>query len=119
MESDPIRGKRIEWTFIDGPFAGRSFEHSFKADGTLEFRMLDAGGQGRPTKVARYEAATVGAGVHAVSYLGPSGYALTVVLDFRSGNLVAFASNEKELSMQRGAFKEVAAHGEARAAHPG
>jgi len=111
METDPIRGKTIEWTFTDGPFAGRTFEHSFHEDGTLEFRMLDGDRKGRATKVEKYEAAPVGAGVHAVSYLGPSGYTLTVLLDFRTGKLVAFASNEKELSVQRGTFKETAEYG--------
>jgi hypothetical protein len=104
MNADRIRGKTIQWTFTDGPFANRSFEHSFHDDGTLEFRMLDGKGNGKPTPVKKYEAASVGADVHVVSYLGPSGYALTVALDFQSGKLVAFASNEKELSLQHGTF---------------
>jgi hypothetical protein len=40
-----------------------------------------------------------------VSYLSSSGYTLTVVLDNRSKHVVAFASNEKELTVQHGTFE--------------
>jgi hypothetical protein len=111
MKTETIRGKTIQWTFTDGPLANRTFEHSFHEDGTLEVRMVDGDGiaTGRVTAVAKYEVATVGANVLAASYLGPSGFALTVVFDFQGGKLVAFASNEKELSVQHGTFKVVGA----------
>ena len=38
-------------------------------------------------------------------YLSPSGYTLTVVLDYKTLKLVAFASNEKSLTMQQGTFE--------------
>src|ERR1700730_5737843 len=104
MKSDPIRGKTIQWTFSDGPMANRTFEHSFKDDGSVSFRTLDGKGERTPTDVKKYEIATVGPDVYAASYLGPSGYTLTVVLDYRSGHLVAFASNEKGLVLQHGTF---------------
>jgi len=69
--------------------------------------MLDGKGNGKPTRVEKYEVATVGADVYAASYLGSSGYTLTVVLDYRSGRVVAVASNEKELVFQQGTFEEV------------
>ena len=97
MNQDPVRGKTIRWTFDDGPMAGKTFEHSFDEEGTVSFRMLDAKGQGKPSQDENYESANVGQDIHAVSYLGSSGYTLTVVLDFRTGELVAFASNEKDL----------------------
>jgi hypothetical protein len=108
MKSDPIRGKTIRWTFSDGPMAKKTFEHTFGEDGSVTFRALDAKGDGAPTHVDKYEVASLEADVHAVSYLGPSGYTLTVVLDDRSGKLVAFASNEKTLMLQHGTFEEVA-----------
>jgi hypothetical protein len=43
--------------------------------------------------------------VCAVSYLSESGFTLTSVLDFDSGTVVSFASNEKELIPQRGMFE--------------
>jgi hypothetical protein len=107
MKSDPIRGKTIQWTFSDGPMANRTFEHSFRGDGSVSFRPLDGNSDGKPTNVKKYEIATVGPDVYAASYLGPSGYTLTVVLDYRSAQLVAFASNEKDLTLQHGTFREV------------
>jgi hypothetical protein len=107
MKSDPIRGKTIRWTFSDGPMAKKTFEHTFGEDGSVTFRALDAKGDGTPTRVEKYEVASLETDVHAVSYLGASGYTLTVVLDDRSGRLVAFASNEKALTLQHGTFEEV------------
>jgi hypothetical protein len=121
MASDPIRGKTIRWTYEDGPMAGKSFEHTFANDGTVSWR--ETGGEEKKTTAkppengksksgktakgatARYEVASVNDEVCAVSYLAESGYTLTSVLDFDSGTVVSFASNEKELVPQRGMFE--------------
>src|SRR5262245_44767573 len=104
---DPIIGEAIRWTFSDGPLEGRTFEHTFHHDGTVEFRTVAGDKKGKLTRAKDSEVAQVGDDVYAVSYLGPSGHTLSVVLDFRTGQLVAFASNEKELTMQRGTFELV------------
>jgi hypothetical protein len=116
MESDRVRGKTIRWTYEDGPMAGRSFEHTFGADGTVSWRATD--GEEKNTKQqtgkpatepkAKYQVAPVNEDVSVVSYLSASGYTLTSVLDFASGTVVSFASNEKELVQQRGIFEETA-----------
>jgi hypothetical protein len=107
MNEDAIRGKTIRWSFVDGPVAGKRFEHTFEEGGAVTFKMLDDQGQasGKPTRVERYQSARVGDGVSVVSYLSESGYTLTTVLDHRTGKIVAFASNEKELTMQHGTFE--------------
>jgi hypothetical protein len=107
MKSEFIRGKTLQWTFSDGPMANRTFEHSFKNDGSVSFRSLDGKGDGKLTEVSKCEAATVGPDVYSASYLGPSGHTLTVVLDYRTGAMVAFASNERDLVLQHGTFHEV------------
>jgi len=121
MRSDPIRGKTIRWTYEDGPMAGKSLEHSFGEDGLVSWREATTdekatkpptngkakttpGKPGSETKV-KYEVASVTADVWAVAYLAKSGYTLTSVLDFDSGTVVSFASNEKELVPQRGMFE--------------
>jgi hypothetical protein len=93
--------------------AGRSFEHTFGADGTVSWRATD--GEEKNTKQqtgkpatepkAKYQVAPVNEDVSVVSYLSASGYTLTSVLDFASGTVVSFASNEKELVQQRGVFE--------------
>jgi hypothetical protein len=121
MRSDPIRGKTVRWSYQDGPMAGKSFEHSFGSDGNVTWREITAeqkstkpptngapkpktGKPGAEPK-AKYEVALVNDDVWAVSYLASSGYTLTSILDFASGTVVSFASNEKELVPQRGMFE--------------
>jgi hypothetical protein len=119
MRSDQVRGKTIRWTYDDGPMAGKRFEHTFGDDGVVTWR--EAGGADRGTKPlvngkqktgkpateakANYEVAAINDDVCAVSYLSESGFTLTSVLDFASGTVVSFASNEKELIPQRGMFE--------------
>jgi hypothetical protein len=119
MGRDPVRGKTIRWTYDDGPMAGKTFEHEFASDGNVTWR--ETGGEDRGAKPpangkqktgkpateakAKYEVAEVNDDVCAVSYLSKSGFTLTSVLDFASGTVVSFASNEKELVPQRGMFE--------------
>jgi hypothetical protein len=121
MGSDPVRGKTIRWTYDDGPMAGKTFEHIFGADGMVAWREADgaeknakppANGMQKPKTgkpgteaKAQYEVAAVNDDVCAVSYLSASGFTLTSVLDFGSGTVVSFASNEKELVKQSGMFE--------------
>lgn len=106
MKPDPIRGKTLRWTFTDGPMAKKAFEHSFDKNGSVSFRSIDGAAKGEPTEIKKYEVAPVSARVCAISYLS-SGYTLTVVLDFETGKLFAFSSNEKEMALQHGTFEEV------------
>ncbi|MCA1683418.1 MAG: hypothetical protein LC685_05480 [Actinobacteria bacterium] len=45
---------------------------------------------------------TIRDGIYVVSYLSPSGHALTTVVDEKTGKVVSVASNEKERSTHRG-----------------
>ena len=118
MGADPIRGKTIRWTYQDGPMAGKGFEHVFGEDGNVTWRETSgddgrtkppSNGKQKTSKAAtepkaKYEVAP-DEDVCVVSYLSKSGYTLTSVLDFASGTVVSFASNEKELVPQRGMFE--------------
>jgi hypothetical protein len=110
MTKDPIRGKTVLFTFDDGPMAKKTFAHVFSDNGTVEFSVVGADASSptkepKKTPETKYEAAPVGAQVLAVSYLSPSGYTLTTLLDFETRRLVAFSSNEKMLAMQHGTFE--------------
>jgi hypothetical protein len=105
MKKNPITGKVIEWTFDDGPMAGKKFEHTFEADGSATYRMPGADGAGQPTRVENAKVEPVGEDVYVVSYLGSQGYTLTTILDLRTHHLVSFSSNDKQLSVQKGKFK--------------
>ena len=101
MDADPLKGKTLRWTYADGPMKGKPFEHEFANDGTVTWKMVgDA--KPAPDSSAAYHFARINDGAYAVSYLSPHGFTLTTVVDERSGAIVSFASNEKELSVQHG-----------------
>ena len=105
--ADRVRGNTFRWKFSDGPMKNKSFEHTFEPGGAVRYRSADGGGDSEWTKEKKYEVAAVSADVDVVSYLGSSGYTLTVVLDSKTKKLVAFASNEKSLLLQHGTFELV------------
>ncbi|MDI1272183.1 MoaF N-terminal domain-containing protein [Polaromonas sp.] len=102
---ESLKGKTLRWSFADGPTAGMTFEHSFKQDGSVAWRT--AGKEGKSTRVDKCATVRVDDSVFAVSYLGGSGYTLTVLLNFRNNEAIAFGSNDKEWSQQKGSFEVV------------
>lgn len=100
-------GHTVRWRFDDGPVAGKSFEHRFIEDGSVEFRLLDSAGKGRWMHEDVCAATMLAAGVFAISYLAKSGYTLSAVLNLANGKVVAFASNEKDWQVQEGTFELV------------
>ena len=101
MTEDSIKGKTVRWSYSDGPMKGKPFEHHFAGDGTVGWNEA---GQGEPSadSHAKYEFARINDGVYVVSYLSGSGFTLTTVVDEKTGRIVSFASNEKELIVQHG-----------------
>src|SRR5687767_12056250 len=93
---DSLRGTTIRWAFAEPPVAGIKFEHTFREDGTLVWRVLEGPGQGASGEEKRYATMKIADGVHAVSYLAASGHTLSVVVDFNTGRVVGFASDNKE-----------------------
>jgi hypothetical protein len=106
--ADPLAGKTLCWTFDDGPTAGTRYQHAFGTDGRVRWSQVGGkAGERREESEADYQATEVAEGVVAVSYLAPSGFTLTSILDTEEGTVVAYASNEEELIVQRGKFEEV------------
>jgi phenolic acid decarboxylase len=103
-----IRGKTVRLTWTDGPTRGMTHEHVFHQDGTVEWHEAGGVGKGGAAKERPpYAAVEVADGVYAVSYLAPSGYTLTVVLNFRDQNVIGFASSAKDWHPVRGRFEVV------------
>jgi phenolic acid decarboxylase len=95
--ADPIRGKKIRFTWTDGPTKGETHEHVFNADGSVDYRKVtDAPAKGKPAHEKQYGAVKVADDVYIVSYLGSSGFTLTVALNFRDQSIAGFASNDKQ-----------------------
>ena len=111
-QKKPLSGKTIRWTFDDGPTRGMTFEHHFYADGTVAYRSVEEGDGDEDTGTpesdrSKYRAFEIAEDVVLASYLGESGYTLTVALSFADGRIAAFASNEKKWYPCEGTFEEV------------
>lgn len=115
-----IRGKTIRYIWTEGPTKGKTYEHVFHDDGTVEWREVGAdGGRGaaakpkspgekaKPPERVPYAAMDAGTDAYAVSYLGSSGYTLTVVLDFKTSRMVGVASGGPTWSPVQGRFEVV------------
>lgn len=102
---DSIRGRTIQWTIVDGPMSGVSFEHVFHADGSVTWRILDGPMKGGSAKEKQYSAVKVAKDAWAISYLAASGHTLTVVLDLETKRMWGVASNEKEWYPTEGTFE--------------
>ena len=105
MLANPVTGHSLRFKFIDGPVAGKSFDHTFSRNGQVTFREVGSDPNAKPGTADQYQVASLGHDVHVLSYLSGNGYTLTVVLDYKSMKLVAFASNETSLTLQRGTFE--------------
>jgi hypothetical protein len=102
--SGRISGKKLKFTWTDGPTKGESHEHVFHPDGSVEFRQLKGEAPGDFKREPRYGAVRAGDDVELVSYLSSSGYTLTVALNFRDNSIVGFASNDKQWFPVKGTF---------------
>lgn len=89
-------GQTLRWKFEEGPTAGGTYEHTFEPDGSVRFTKVDGAATGKPANAKKYASFEVAPAVHLVSYLGDAGYTLTVAVNFDTGKLYGFASNEKE-----------------------
>ena len=105
MVTNPITGHSLRFKFVDGPVAGKIFDHTFSRNGQVTFREAGSDPNAKPGSADQYQVASLGHDVHALSYLSGNGYTLTVVLDYKTMKLVAFASNEKSLTLQQGTFE--------------
>jgi hypothetical protein len=112
-----IRGKTIRLTWTEGPTKGKTHEHVFHDDGTVEWHDAPGPPKGRPTDPPQkgaaakekpaYAAIKVADDIYAVSYLAASGYTLTVVLNFREHRTTGFASSSKDWYPVQGTFEVV------------
>ncbi len=108
-----IRGKTIRFAWTDGPTKGKTHEHVFHPDGTVTWSDVESAKGQQPGTAAgsqakekpQYAAAKVADQTYLVSYLAPSGYTLTVALNFRDQQLVGFVSSAKDWHPVRGTFQ--------------
>jgi hypothetical protein len=102
-----VGGRKLRFFWTDGATRGARHDHTFNADGTVEWRSADAGAAaaGNDPERPRYLDESVGADVRLVSYLSKSGYTLTVALNASDGSMTGVASNDKLWMPVRGTFE--------------
>jgi molybdenum cofactor biosynthesis protein MoaF len=102
-----LSGRTIRWTFVDGPTAGTTFEHTLDPDGSIVWRAVDGAYQGASRREKAYGAVRISDETWVVSYLAESGHTLTVVLNFADHRATGFASNDKTWHQLSGRFEVV------------
>ena len=106
QQESAVKGRTIRFIWTEGPTKGKTHEHVFHQDGTVEWREPGSTGQAAKER-PKYAAVPVTDQVHVVSYLADSGYTLTTVLNFSNKKLVGFASGAKEWYPVSGTFEVV------------
>jgi phenolic acid decarboxylase len=105
-KSDPFVGKKIRFTWEDGPTKGQTHEHVFNSDGSVDYQKVgDGPAKGKPTHEKKYAAVKMSDDVYIVSYLAASGFTLTVALNCADHKLAGFASNDKQWFPVKGIFE--------------
>ena len=107
IETSPIKGRKMRFTWNDGPTKGKSYEHMFHEDGTVDFHAAGDHGVAAGEQPS-YAAERVADGVYAVSYLAKGGYTLTAVLNFGNRKIVGFASDASHWYPVHGSFEVLA-----------
>ena len=108
-----VRGKTIRLKWLDGPTKGKTHEHHFHEDGTVDWKDANAPSKpvadatpnaAKPERV-EYSAVKISDDVYLVSYLANSGFTLTVALNFDDNTVSGFASNSTEWHPVSGTFE--------------
>jgi hypothetical protein len=110
-QTNPLAGRTFNWTFNDGPTAGKTYEHVFKPDGTVVFKEANGAPQpaaaGEKAPATKYASFQIAPNTHLVSYLSNHGYTLTVAMNLDNKELHGFASNDKEWHPLKGTVEVV------------
>lgn len=102
------KGHTVRWKWTEGPTAGTTYDHAFDKDGSVVFQEVKGGvAQGSGKRVKKYGSFEVAApDVELVSYLeGENGWTLTVAMNYATGKMYGFASNEKQWFPVAGTFE--------------
>ena len=107
MTLTSLTGRKIRWTFVDGPMPGTIFEHLFNENGSVTWLITEGQHKGATATEKSYAGVRVNDQTWAVSYLAASGHTLTVVLNLADGQAIGFASNDKSWQPLHGTFEIV------------
>jgi len=98
-----LEGKTVRYSFSAGPMKGKSYDHTFHRDGTVEWGPPG----GDKTKNGNAAITKIADNVFVGSYMSDKGHTLTATFNLETGKLVSFASNGKEWSRHDGTVELV------------
>lgn len=94
MNAQDLIGKTVAWEWVDGPFAGNSFQNTFHEDGTITWRGIEGFQKGNSETEKEYKAFDVAEDVVMISWLEDSGWTVTVTVNFSTMTNSGVISNE-------------------------
>lgn len=98
-----LEGKTLRFNFSAGPMKGKTFDHTFNRDGTVEWGPPG----GDKTKNGNAAIAKIADNVFVGSYMSDKGNTLTATCNLETGELVSFASDGKQWSRHDGTVELV------------
>ena len=98
-----LEGKTLRYNFSSGPMKGKSYDHTFNKDGTVEWGPPG----GDKTKNGNAAIAKIAHNVFVGSYMSDKGHTLTAAFNLETGKLVSFASNGEGWSRHDGTVELV------------
>jgi len=105
MTLTSLTGKKICWTFDDGPMPNTRIEHMFNEDGSVTWLITEGEYKGATRTEKSSATVRVNAQTWVVSYLAASGHTLTIVLSLTDGRAIGFGSNDKSWEPLHGTFE--------------
>ena len=102
-----IAGKTFRLTWTAGPKNSVTHEHIFHIDGSVSYAQIESSRPAKYTTAKQYGAFEVAPDCFIVSYLDNSGYALSVVLNFKDHRMHGFATTNTQWYPVQGRFEEL------------
>jgi hypothetical protein len=102
-----LAGRSFRFTWTAGPNVSVTHEHVFHMDGTVSYAPIEPDRPPQYTTAKQYGAFEVAPDTFLVSYLDPSGYTLSVAMNFKDRRLHGFAASATKWYPVQGRFEEL------------
>lgn len=103
-----LAGRKFRLTWTAGPTVSVTHEHVFHTDGTVSYAQVEHDkAPAHYTTAKQYGAFELAEDIFLVSYLGTTGYSLSVAMNFKDKRLHGFAADATRWYPVQGRFEEL------------
>ena len=102
-----LAGRTFRFTWTAGPNVSVTHQYVFHTDGTVSHATIESDRAPQYTTAKQFGAFEVAPETYVVSYLDPTGYALTVAMNFKEKRLHGFATSATKWYPVQGRFEEL------------